>query len=111
MLNRLVLVASVLLWLLSIAAAPVNAGPVVDLDAPGVLDSLQRSSPAHYEKVRMILAGVSRYPSSDVARWIPIGFAAHDVDYALIVLTSHPAQRRLSFGLDGTRFVAIVPLK
>jgi len=32
------------------------------------------------------------------------------VSYAPIVLTSHPAQRRLSFALEDTRYVAVIVL-
>jgi len=37
-------------------------------------------------------------------------FNARDVKYVPIVLTSHPAKRRLSFSLDATRYEVIVVL-
>jgi len=93
-----------------LAPAPVTAGPTIDLDQPGALAALQRANPAHYAKVRLILAGVARNPDSDVPRWARVGFDARDVSYAPLVLTSHPAKRRLSFALDDTRYVAVVVL-
>jgi hypothetical protein len=84
------------------------AGETVDLDRPGALESLQQSRPAHYSKVKVILDGVARQRDADVGRWMRVGFDAHDVSYAPIVLTSDPAKRRLSFALDDTRYVAVI---
>jgi len=86
------------------------AGGTVDLDRLGALESLQQSHPAHYAKVKVILEGVSRQRDADVGRWMRVGFDAHDVRYAPIVLTSHPAKRRLSFALDDARYVAVIVL-
>jgi hypothetical protein len=107
---RLVAVAFALLLSVVPAPDPVTAGPTIDLDQPGALAALEQTNPAHYAKVRLILAGVSRNPDSDVPRWMRVGFDARDVSYAPLVLTSHPAQRRLAFALDGTRYVAVVVL-
>ena len=98
-------VGLVLLW-----SGPALAGPTVDLDRPGALAALEQTNPAHYAKVKLILAGVTRNPDSDVPRWMRVGFDARDVSYAPIVLTSHPAQRRLSFALDETRYVSVIVL-
>ena len=91
------------------AAAP-RLGPVIDLDRPGVLETLQRSNPAHYAKVRQIIEGVVRRSDADVPRWMQASFNAHDVTYAPIVMTSYPPRRHLSFALDRTRYEAIVTL-
>ena len=108
--KALVAAAVVTLVALSLCADIVFAGPTIDLDQPGALAALARDNPAHSAKVRLIIQGVSRHPGSDVPRWIRAGFDARDVDYAPIVLTSHPAKRRLSFALDDTRYVAIIVL-
>jgi hypothetical protein len=89
--------------------AALAAGPI-DLDVPGVLDALHLTNPAHYEKVVKILDSVRNQPEAAVARWLHVGFDARDVSYAPIVLTSHPAKRRLSFALDDTRYVAVIVL-
>jgi hypothetical protein len=98
------------LSLVLLCGAPAAAGPTIDLDRPGALAALEQANPAHHAKVRLILAGASRNPDSDVPRWMRVGFDAHDVSYAPIVLTSHPAKRRLSFALDDTRYVAVIVL-
>ena len=103
-------VAAVLLWSALLGPTAVGAGPTVDLDRPGALEALERSNPAHAAKVRLILEGVARTPDSDVPRWMRVAFDVRDVDYAPIVLTSHPAKRRLSFLLDGTRYAAVIVL-
>ena len=102
-------IALTLLAALVLQAAAL-AGPVIDLDQPGALAVLAQANPAHYAKVKLILEGVTRAPHSDVARWMQVGFGARDVSYAPIVLTSHPAKRRLAFALDDTRYVAVIAL-
>jgi hypothetical protein len=98
-----------LLWT-SAATAQTPAGRPVDLNAPGVLAALEQSNPAHYEKIRRILEGVVQTRDPDVPRWMQANFAAQDVSYAPIVLTSDPPQRRLSFSLDAVRYQALVTL-
>ena len=85
-------------------------GRPVDLNAPGALEALQRSNPAHYDKVRRIFEGILQQPDTNVPRWIQVNFDARDVTYAPIVLTSHPPKRRLSFALDATRYEAVIVL-
>ena len=92
------------------APGVVGAGPTIDLDQPGALATLEQTNPAHYAKVKRILHGITRRPDAEVPRWLRVGFDARDVNYAPIVLTSLPAQRRLSFALDDTRYVAVVVL-
>jgi hypothetical protein len=105
------LIGLALLGAVLVAPAAVDAGPTIDLDRPGALAALEQTNPAHHAKVRLILDGVTRRPDADVPRWLRVGFDARDVDYAPIVLTSHPAQRRLSFALDDTRYVAVIVLR
>ena len=104
------LIGLALLCCIVVTPPAVIAGGTVDLDRPGALQALQQSHPARYAKVKLILEAVSRHPDSDVPRWIRVGFDARDVSYAPIVLTSHPAQRRLSFALDDTRYIAVIVL-
>jgi hypothetical protein len=104
------LIGLALLCATFVVPATASAGPTIDLDQPGALAALEQANPAHHAKVRLILQGVTRHPDSDVPRWMRVGFDARDVNYAPIVLTSHPAQRRLSFALDDTRYVAVVVL-
>jgi hypothetical protein len=107
-----ILVAALLLsgWTFLAAAAEAPSRRAVDLDEPGVLERLQRSNPSHYYAIRRILEGVLKQPDAGVPRWIQTTFNARDVKYVPIVLTSHPAKRRLSFALDATRYEVVVVL-
>lgn len=124
MAKRLVAAVHVLLWSAvaaggcgtSTAMEPVATtsrlpvGRAVDLNEVGALETLARSNPAHYEKVRQILDGILQQPEANVPRWIQANFDGQGVMYAPIVLTSHPPKRRLSFALDATRYEAIIVL-
>ncbi len=106
---RVLAIALVLLWT-GIAAAQAPTGRTVDIDARGALAALEQSNPGHYEKVRRILTDIVDRREGDVPRWMQATFAAQDVRYAPVVLTSNPPRRRLSFVLDTTRYQAIVTL-
>ena len=99
-----------LVWVVIASAGDAPSGRAIDLNAPGALEALQSSNPAHYEKIRQILVGVLQRPDAGVARWMRATFDARDVRYVPIVLTSHPAKKRLSFSLDVTRYEAVVVL-
>ena len=97
-------------WTFLAAADEPPSQRAVDLDEPGVLEALQNSNPLHYDIVRRILEGVLKRSDAGVPRWMQATFNARDVTYVPIVLTSHPAKRRLSFSLDATRYEIIVVL-
>jgi hypothetical protein len=97
-------------WTFIAAADELPSRHAVDLDEPGVLAALQNSNPTHYDKIRKILEGVLQQSDARVPRWMQVTFNALDVKYVPIVLTSHPAKRRLSFSLDATRYEVIVVL-
>jgi hypothetical protein len=82
----------------------------VDLDAPGAIDRVRATSPAHFDKIVKIIEGVTEQPDSAVPRWLRVSFDARDVGYAPVVMTSHPPKRRLSFALDNTRYEVVVVL-
>jgi hypothetical protein len=106
----LAVAALVALWTALVGADAPRLGPTIDLDAPGALETLRQSRPAHFEKVRKILDGVVQRADTEVPRWMQVSFNARDVDYRPVVLTSHPPKRRLSFALDDTRYEAVVTL-
>lgn len=107
-----ILAAALLLfgWTFLAAADEPPSQRAVDLNEPGVLEALQHSNPTHYDKIRRILQGVLQQADGGVPRWLQATFNARDVTYVPIVLTSHPAKRRLSFSLDATRYDVIVVL-
>ena len=108
--QRLLVAGLVLTVLAAVTADRATAGATVDLTASGALEALEKTNPVHFEKVQRILAGITHRTDVDVARWMQVAFNARDVGYAPISLTSHPAQRRLSFSLDDTRYVGVVVL-
>jgi hypothetical protein len=93
-----------------VAAGPVSPARVIDLNAPGALEALQQSRPAHFDKVRKILEGLPQQPDPAVSHWMRVSFDARAVNYSAFVLTSFPAQRGVSFVLDDTRYEAVVLL-
>ena len=84
------------------------AAASVDLNAPGALAGLKVGRPGDYAKIIGIIAGVTRHPELDVARWITTRFHAEDVSYFPLWLTSLPPRRRLSFCLQGTRYDVVL---
>lgn len=107
----MVIVASLLLtW---VAVAGPAARPLlrtVDLDAPGAIDGVRASNPAHFEKIMKIIGGVVHQADSAVPGWLRVNFDARDVAYRPVVMTSHPPKRRLAFALDDTRYEVVVVL-
>jgi hypothetical protein len=77
----------------------------VDLRTPQALANLKRDNPAHFEKIRQILAGLEENPERVEGDWLQTTFDAHDVDLMrMIVKTSYPPKQLLSFRLEQTRY-------
>jgi hypothetical protein len=105
------LIPAIAFLLLGTAQVPALAAPViVDLDAPGVLDTLARTNPVHYDKVQRIVAGVKSKSDSEVNEWLRVSFDAKDVRYAALLMVSYPPKRRLSFTLDDKSYKTVVTL-
>ena len=89
---------------LLIGSAAVTA-QVVDLSERGALEQLRASNPAHYEKVRQIVAGLAEQPGRAEGDWLAVTFGAKDVELSkLVFLTSHPPKQTLRFKLDDTQY-------
>jgi len=82
----------------------------IDLNAPGALASLKVRRPGDYVRIMRIIAGVTRHPELDVARWISATFHAGNVSYVPLWLTSLPPQRRLSFCLESTSYSVVLTI-
>jgi len=108
MTRLIAVITSLLLGIVSLSALAAPA--MVDLDAPGVLDTLARSNPVHYEKVQRIVAGIKRKSDSEVNDWLRVSFDAKDVQYAALLMVSYPPKRRLSFTLDDKSYKTVVTL-
>jgi hypothetical protein len=81
-----------------------------DLNGPGALDRLRIGKPADYARIMRIIAGVTRHPDLDVARWIGATFHAGNVSYLPLWLTSFPPKRRLSFCLASSGYTVVLTL-
>ena len=105
-------ITATFLYAVSIFASGQSAQPSrqVNLNAPGAMDRIKASSPAHYEAIQGIVSGLARNPHSTDARWIQTSFHAKDVSYGSALLTSHPPQRNIAFTLDETRYQGRVTL-
>ena len=97
--------------LLACVASAAQLGPV-DLDRPGVLDQLKQDHPQRYQLVTAVLRASERMPcKSGELETLKTRFGLRDLECGVVVLTSYPAQRHVSFQLDGTSYAATVFLK
>jgi hypothetical protein len=102
--------ALVTVLLASIASAADPAA--LDLDKPGALDQLKQDHPQRYQAVTAVLLASERLPcKSTELETLQARFNLKDLECGVMVLTSYPAQRHVSFYLDGTRYAATVTLK
>ena len=92
------------------ASLPRNAAKTfIDLRTPHALETLQRTNPAHYQKIQKMLVGLEEQPNRAEDDWLQVNFNAQDVDLArMIVKTSYPPKQVLSFRLDDTRYTMYV---
>src|SRR5690348_15820291 len=95
----------------SAIATPVQAaGKIVELDAPGALESIERDNPEHSRRIHAILATASKMPcqNDEFTRVIRTAFDARDGHCTLALMTSLPAKRVLRFTLDETSYRAVI---
>ena len=99
----------ILIALAAMAGLAHAAGPI-DLDIAGNLEAVQRERPEHYAKIERILAEAPKraMDTKGVARWLQTDFAATDISYTDLVMTSLPPKKRLEFTLDNTSYTKIV---
>lgn len=110
--QRLLIAIAILLVGSSIASAQTASTPrYVDLNAPGAMDKVRTSNPAHYEKIQSILDGLNKRSPADARRWIQTTYNAKEVAYFSHLLVTDPPQSNLSFLLDGTRYFGRVTLE
>jgi len=77
----------------------------VDLRSPKALEELQRTNPAHFEKIRQLLAELEKEPSRAEGDWLKLNFDARDVALSrMVVKTSYPPKQVLTFRLDEVRY-------
>ena len=85
---------------------PVVFKPPVHLDSPAALAQLRKTNPDHYARAMRLMEsanslcrpGAPKLQNAD----------GRDISCAMLLLTSNPPKRALSFTLDSTPYVAIV---
>jgi hypothetical protein len=85
----------------------------VNLDPPGALERLKRENPNHYERASGVLLAATEMPCQvdEFSKAMRAKFEAKDANCGVMLRTSDPAQRRLSFVLDNTEYVAAIRVK
>jgi hypothetical protein len=91
------------------SGGPAWADEVVRLDGPGDLAQLRHSNFRHYQQALKIMGAANelcRPHGAEVEKT-----DAHDVACSLMLLrTSNPAKREITFRLDSTTYLALVAL-
>ncbi len=91
------------------ASALADGAPTINLDRPGTLNQLMLDHPRRYQAVSALLRAAGKMPCKghDI-ELLEARFHARDVECGMILSTSYPAKRHLSFALDGTDYAATV---
>jgi hypothetical protein len=85
---------------------------IIDLDKPGVLEQLKLSHPQKYQAVTAVLHASEEMPcKSRELEALKVRLDIRDLECNLVILTSYPAKRHVSFEFDGTSYTATVVLK
>jgi hypothetical protein len=84
----------------------------VFLDGAAALDKLRLTNPGHYARVERILASADQICKAGELKALAVQLDAQDMAcFRWFIYTSYPPQRRLTFRLDDTRYIAMVFLK
>jgi hypothetical protein len=107
---RSIVFAPALLIIGSFALAQ-NA-PRIDLDQPGALSQLRQEHPQRYQAVTAILRASEHAPCKiNEIELLKTRFNIRDVECGMLLFTSYPAKRHVSFELDGIYYKATVLLE
>jgi hypothetical protein len=89
-----------------------HGAPRVDLDQPGVLSQLQQEHPQRYQAVSALLRASEHAPcQGGEIEVLKTRFNVRDLECIMMVFTSYPAKRHVSFELDGVSYEATVEFK
>jgi hypothetical protein len=84
----------------------------VDLDRPGVLDQLKQQHPKRYQGVSALLRASEHAPcQGSEIEVLKARFDVKDFECGMMLFTSYPAKRHVSFELDGVNYEATVEFK
>lgn len=96
-------------------AGPIVVSPTsrVDLDRPGAMEAVQRDQPEHYRRITEILSVASEVPcqTEQFGRVVEAKYDVRDGHCGLLLKTSYPAKRVLSFTLGTTRYSTVVTMQ
>jgi hypothetical protein len=108
---RLLTFGAALLTTAAAQAAPEPQWPV-DLDRPGAIEAVQRERPEHVGKIAQIRTLASRMPcfTEEFGRTLHVTLDARDASCGVMLMTSYPSKRRLSFTLGEARYVTVVTM-
>jgi hypothetical protein len=86
--------------------------PRIDLDRPGVLNQLKQQHPQRYQAVTALLRASERAPcQGNEIELLKTRFNIRDLECGMMVFTSYPARRHVTFELDRISYEATVVLK
>jgi hypothetical protein len=102
--------------LLSSALLLVAAAPAALADAPKrtvyldsvVLQDIKKSNPDRYARIRGVMASASEMCKPNAGRLWPVPTAAAPDCSTLVLKTSYPPKRQISFAIDDTLYIANV---
>jgi hypothetical protein len=92
------------------AADRLEIRPPVRLDTAEDLARLRERNPGHYQRALRIMAAANTLCRPDRGRLQHAGLESRDFRCGLLLLTSHPPKRELTFTLDGTTYLARVTI-
>lgn len=86
--------------------------PRIDLDQPGVLDQLKQQHPQRYQGVSALLRASEHAPcQGGEMEVLKTRLNVKDLECGMMLFTSYPAKRHVSFELDGVSYEATVEFK
>ena len=89
-----------------------HEAPRINLDQPGVLNELKLLHPQRYQAVSALLRASERAPcQGSEIKLLKTRFNIRDLECGMMVLTSYPARRHVTFELDRISYEATVVLK
>jgi hypothetical protein len=100
----------------AIAALPAIAGTgsdlPIDLDRPGALDQVKRERPQQVEAISQVLRVAERLPCKEgELKTLQVRFDVRDLACTMVLMTSYPPKRKVTFALGAERYVAVVTMK
>ena len=89
-----------------------DGAPRIDLDRPGVLDELKQQHPHRFQAVSALLRASEHAPcQGSEFEVLKTRLNVKDLECGMMLFTSYPAKRHVSFELGGMNYAATVVLK